>query len=329
MNVRALRLFSFLLCLPPMLLGQGSPLTLVQTIPLRGVRGRIDHLAIDRDRGLLFVAAYGNNSVEVVDLREGKLLRSIGGCQRPQGIAFLPERNMLAVTNEASGTCDFYDAASFHRVRSAHLGDDADNLRYDSASHCLYVGYGTGSIAALDESTSARLGDGQLGGHPEGFLFDRAGRKMFVNVPRHRMIAVLERPGLRRVGAIPLDGSGRNYPMALDERHHRVLVCLRNPGRLVFVNTETLEETGSMRIADGADDLSYDSTHGILYASCARGFIDVIRQLDADRYVLAAQIATAPGAGTSLFVPETRMLYLAVPRRGAQRAEIRVYRTSP
>jgi hypothetical protein len=36
-------------------------------------------------------------------------------------------------------------------------------------------------------------------------------------------------------------------------------------------------------------------------------------------------VSTAPGARTSLFVPEQSRLYLAVPHRGGQRAEIRVY----
>jgi chromate transporter len=45
------------------------PLRLVQTIPLPGVQGRIDHLAVDVAGQRLFVAALGNNTVEVVDLR--------------------------------------------------------------------------------------------------------------------------------------------------------------------------------------------------------------------------------------------------------------------
>jgi len=42
-----------------------APLELVQTIRLVDVRGRIDHLAVDPDTARLFVAALGNDSVEV------------------------------------------------------------------------------------------------------------------------------------------------------------------------------------------------------------------------------------------------------------------------
>ena len=52
-----------------------SPLQLTQTIVLADVRGRIDHLAVDPDDARLFVAALGNDSVEVVDMRAERALR--------------------------------------------------------------------------------------------------------------------------------------------------------------------------------------------------------------------------------------------------------------
>jgi len=41
------------------------------------------------------------------------------------------------------------------------------------------------------------------------------------------------------------------------------------------------------------------------------------------------KVPTATGARTSLFVPELNRLYLAVPHRGTQRAEVRVYKAQP
>ncbi len=51
-------------------------LRMVQAIPLPVVEGRFDHFAIDLQRQHLFVAALGNDTLEVLDLREGKRLRS-------------------------------------------------------------------------------------------------------------------------------------------------------------------------------------------------------------------------------------------------------------
>lgn len=75
------------------------------------------------------------------------------------------------------------------------------------------------------------------------------------------------------------------------------------------------------------DDLFYDGVRRQLYVSGGEGFLDVLQEGVAGRFSRAAHVATAAGARTSLFVPEQNRLYLAVPHRGAQRAEIRIYDT--
>jgi hypothetical protein len=48
-----------------------ATLELLQTIPLKGVAGRLDHLAIDGKHARLFVANLSNNSLDIVDLKAG------------------------------------------------------------------------------------------------------------------------------------------------------------------------------------------------------------------------------------------------------------------
>lgn len=56
-----------------------APLALVGTIDLPRVEGRIDHLAFDAATQRLFVAALGNNTVEVLDLKSGTHVKSLTG----------------------------------------------------------------------------------------------------------------------------------------------------------------------------------------------------------------------------------------------------------
>src|SRR5437867_2475121 len=72
---------------------------LVQTIPLPKVGGRLDHLAIDLKRNRLFVAALGNNTIEVIDLKAGKWWRSLEGFAKPQGVFFASNINRLFVSS--------------------------------------------------------------------------------------------------------------------------------------------------------------------------------------------------------------------------------------
>jgi len=95
---------------------QFAPLKLKQTIPLPGVEGRIDHFAADSSGQRLFVCALGNNSLEVIDLRNGERVHSITGLGSPQGVGYAPAVNRLLVANDKGGVCKIYDGKSFQTV---------------------------------------------------------------------------------------------------------------------------------------------------------------------------------------------------------------------
>src|SRR5262245_25769110 len=118
-----------LVALPGPGLGQETaPLRWVHSIPLPQVEGRIDHLAMDLHGQRLFVAALGNNTVEVLDLQAGTRLHTLTGLQEPQGVLFLPEIKRLVVTNGAGDTCEIFDGETFARLQRIPSLADADNL---------------------------------------------------------------------------------------------------------------------------------------------------------------------------------------------------------
>src|SRR4030095_5634762 len=130
--------------------GEPTPLRLVQTIPLPNVEGRIDHMAVDLKDQRLFIAALGNNTVEVLDLRAGTRIRSITGLHEPQGVGFIPEFNKIFIANGKSGACDVFDASSFKLIKTVKFSDDADNIRSDAAPRRVYVGFGNGGLGIID-----------------------------------------------------------------------------------------------------------------------------------------------------------------------------------
>src|SRR6476620_5637644 len=67
----------------------GAPLALEAKIPLGVVEGRIDHMALDAERGRLFVAELGNDTVAVVSLPDRKVIRVIDNLKEPQGVGYL------------------------------------------------------------------------------------------------------------------------------------------------------------------------------------------------------------------------------------------------
>jgi DNA-binding beta-propeller fold protein YncE len=298
---------------------------LKQTIPLPRVEGRIDHFDIDISGQRLFVCALGNNTVEVVDLNKGERVHTISGLGSPQGLVYIPELNRLFIANDKGGIFNIYDAKSFQLVSKVDFQDDADNVRYDNSTKKIYVGFGSGGIAIINAPDGKQIGSIKLSAHPEAFELEKNGKRIFVNVPNARHVAVIDRDKGEVVATWKTDLAFANFPMALDEANHRLFIGCHMPAKLVVLNTESGDVAAKIDISGDPDDVFYDSKRHRIYAICGAGKIDIIEQTDANNYKTATKVDTADGARTGLFVPERDALFIAVPHRGSQRAEIRRY----
>jgi len=61
-----------------------QPLVFEKSISLPDIEGRIDHMAVDVPGSRLFVAALGNNTVEVIGLISGERVHTIQGLKEPR-----------------------------------------------------------------------------------------------------------------------------------------------------------------------------------------------------------------------------------------------------
>jgi YVTN family beta-propeller protein len=302
-----------------------SALEPVRSIPLPGVTGRFDHFAVDLKGRRLFVAALGNNTVEVIDLAGGKRLESISGLGKPTGVVFLPDLEKLFVACGDDGALRVFDGRSLHPVKTLTALDDADNMRFDTKAGLIYLGFGAGALAVVRPATAEKIGDIPLAGHPESFQLEKAGSRIYVNVPDARQVAVVDREKKAVLATWPMEEFKANFPMALDEPDHLLFIGCREPARLVVLDTKTGQKVTDISISGDIDDLFFDAARHRLYASCGEGYIDVISQTSAVTYARSERIPTSPGARTAYFSPELDQLYVAVPDRGLQKAEIRVY----
>jgi DNA-binding beta-propeller fold protein YncE len=296
-----------------------------QTIALPGVEGRIDHLAVDAAGDRLFVCALGNNTVEIIDLHKSERIHSMTGLGAPQGIAYMPELDRLFVANDRGGICKIYDAKSFEIVGELNFKDDADNVRYDSAAKRIYVGFGSGGIAVVNAPDAKQIGSIKLSGHPEAFELEKSAKRIFVNVPNSRHVAVIDRDKGEVVATWKTDLAFGNFPMGLDEANHRLFIGCRIPSKLVVINTDSGDIVAKIDISGDPDEVFYDNKRHRIYVVCGAGKIDIIEQTGVNTYKAFAKVQTADGARTGLFVPERDILFVAVPHRGSQQAEIRCY----
>jgi DNA-binding beta-propeller fold protein YncE len=272
------------------------------------------------------VATLGNDSLGVIDLSSGKLVHSITGLSRPQGVSFIPGLDKIYVSNAGDGTVDVFNGSSYQLIKAILLTSDADNMRYDATSKLVYVGYGDGGIALINATSDNEVGHFDLPGHPESFQLENPGPRIFVNIPSAgSYVAVIDRSTNSTVSQWAVAGGSENFPMALDEGHHRLYVGLRAPAELVVLDTDSGKVITTVSVPQDPDDIFYDSNNGCVYVSSGQGFIAVIKQVGQDHYESLGSIPTSSGSRTSLLVPELNRLYVAVPQSGGGGAEILVY----
>jgi len=302
------------------------PLVLERTIPLDGVEGRIDHMAVDLARKRLFVAEFGNDTVDAVDLDTGKVAHRLAGLDEPQGLAYLPGSDLLVVANGGDGSVRMFHGEDLAPAGSIALGDDADNVRVDPNTGRVLVGYGDGALAILDPVSRARIADVQLAAHPESFQLDPQAGRVFVNLPDARQIAVIDLASRRQVASWKVPGLRSNFPMGLDEQATALTVVYRDPSQLVLINPKTGAVIQGVETCGDADDVFFDAKRQQAYVSCGSGVVDVVRK-DAAGLHPIDRIETSSGARTSLFVPELDRLFVAA-RAGwlGSKASILVFR---
>jgi YVTN family beta-propeller protein len=298
----------------------------VASIQLPNVTGRIDHSAYDNKNRTVFVAALGNNTVEVVDLKSQKVIHTIKGLHEPQGIKYIPENNIIFVANGGNGECDVFNADSYQLITSIKLEGDADNVRYDSSSERIFVGYGDGAIAIIDAKTYKQLSEIKLPGHPESFQLDNDAKRIFVNVPDALMVATLDLEKKSITDKWKMDNATANFPMALDSKNHRLFIGCRNPAKLLVINSETGKTINQIDISSDTDDVFYDGSSEQIYISCGGGYIDIVSQIDQDNYKSIARIESRSGARTSLYVPELNQLIVAAPAHSGNDAQLMIYK---
>ena len=348
--------FAFCLALaltPGVAMAQGTaPLKLAARIPLPNVNGRMDHLAVDIEGQRLFATAFDNHTLEVVDLRPGMRVASIRNLDEPQGAYYDAAGKHLFVASGGDGTAKVFNAATMQLTQTVKLGQDADNVRFDTRRNHVLVGYGgekflygkaerqqgDGALAILD-LTGKLVARIPTDAHPESFQLEKAGNRVFINVPDKMEIQVADLATNKATAHWSTMGCSDNFPMQLDEAHHRLFVACRGPAALAVFDSDSGKPVTNLPLdpAVFSDDMFYDGARGRIYVigravggaderAPSPGFVEVIRQVDANRYEKLASYPTGWGAQTGWFVPEWSKLIIATRRQDATHpGEILVY----
>jgi hypothetical protein len=327
-------------------------LRLVQTIPLPGVKGRLDHMGVDLQNKRLFVAAVTNNSLEVVDLAGGKVINSLTGFKDTQDALFLGGGFNKLYVSSLDGHMRVFQGETFSLVQDIKIEPGPNRLFYDPTTDLIYFGYG-GQNAGFDAYERVGIlqpkrgaGDDQLvadmiaptprPGHLAEIAMDDNGTLLICD-SRENLIYQFDTRKRELIKSWPARGDGA-ADMALDRIRHRLFVGTRSPPEMTVYDSLSGKEIQSLPAPETMDGVYYDANLKRVYMTGGRwygrpetspGWIYVYQQKDPDHYDVISKIKTRPGSGTSLLVPQFNSLYVASQAIGDQEAAILVFEPVP
>src|SRR5713226_903993 len=219
--MKSLSLFAALVLLTA---APAAELELIQSIPLKGKPGNLDHLTIDAKRDRLFVANKANNTLDVVDLKAGALLKQVPNQTGIQGIAYAPDLDRVFVGLGSNGLCNVFDGESYKAVKTIKFADDCDNVRYNAKTQLVYVAHAEKALGVINAKTNALKADIKLPASAESFQIEEKRPRICLVTPSPCQIVVIDTDKNEIAATYPVKLASEAHPITLDEANHRVYI---------------------------------------------------------------------------------------------------------
>ncbi len=277
-------------------------------LPPNRTEGGLDHADLHRRSGTAFIAHTCNDSLDVVDLRTRRYLRSLPGFKGVAGALVSQEREMVFTSNRAETSVSFFPFGEEASVRTVEIGGHPIGLAFDPGRGLLLaanigrIGGRSGfSVSIVDVSNERMVADIEVPGRTRWAIFDRTSDRFYVNVRNPpQVVAVSPTDPFHLATAFPIPVAGP-HGLDLDLAGQR-LFCACDAGRLCTIDLRT-GEVADVGALSGSPDVvvHHPHLHRLYVAVGEPGVIDVF---DTRSWSRLESAPTEKGAGTLAFNPE-------------------------
>lgn len=297
-----------------------EPLVLLGRTDFPGYDGDVDHLFADLQENKLFVAAEDHGTVEVFDLRSGRLLKTLTTFKTPHAFFLVPGTHRIIVTDDSGPRIIDDRSGKVLGYLKLHPSTGADTEYYDPSTRHLFIVSGGSDVhmrhcwlSEIDPWTGRVLRQHEFdSAHVEALRAEQHGQRMFINIADRNEVDVLSKRSLRVLARWPIKGAKTNLAMSLDDAHHRLFIVTRNPTRLFVLDTHNGRTVATVDVPAVNDGTDFDVARQRLYIPGAVGEVGVVQEIDPNHYREIARVASAPGAKSSTYVPQLNELFLGI-----------------
>jgi DNA-binding beta-propeller fold protein YncE len=356
-KVAALSFAGFFPLVAPQAFAASAPLVLEKTfaIPDVPIWPYADHMAVDAKGGRLFSTPQALKSVAVLDLKDGHILKMIGGFANPHSIYYNAALKRLYVTDSKGNTLKVFNSDDYSLAKSIEIRG-ADGMAVDSRTGLIYV-MGGGDENGMDHSIVAVVDPASLEKLAEIAIFTAGLENGIIDPVKGMLYLSYSRPTLKpgqhdndehAIGVVDLKtrqvaatwslppAEHSPFTVAVDSGHSRLYVACRDKlntstmeGTLFVLDTDTGKPVASLHTGGWVDDISIDQKRHRVYATNGIGYIDTFAIGPRASYRRLANVKSDVLAKTSLYSSETDRLYVSVPYLGETPAGILVFKPSP
>jgi DNA-binding beta-propeller fold protein YncE len=197
----------------------------------------------------------------------------------------------------------------------AKAGENPDAILYDPATKRVFTFNGRShDSTAIDAESGKVLGTIKLDGKPEFAASDAKG-EVFVNIEDKSELTVIDPNKLEVKTTWPLAPCTEPSGLAIDRQHRRLFVGCDNK-MMAVVDADSGKVLATPAIGEGVDATAYDDATGLAFASCGEGVLTVVKEESPEKFTVAENAKTEPGARTMALDTKTHNLFTVTAKFG-------------
>ncbi|HXF12296.1 MAG TPA: hypothetical protein VN517_04040 [Terriglobales bacterium] len=291
----------------------GQDLRVIKTYKLGG-DGGWDYLTVDPESHYLFISR--STHVMVIDSETGKSVGDIPDTPGVHGIALAKDLGRGFTSNGREGTVSIFDLKTLKPISKVQsVGENPDAILFDPATNRVFTFNGRShNSTAIDAASGNIVGKIELGGKPE-FGVSTGKGELFVNIEDKSELVAIDPKDLKVKSRWPLAPCESPSGLAIDKKNRRLFVGCDNK-MMAVVNADTGKVITTLPIGDGVDADRFDPDNKLAFASCGEGVLTVVKEDSPDKFSVAQNVKTEPGARTMELDSKTHRIYLVTAKFG-------------
>jgi DNA-binding beta-propeller fold protein YncE len=269
--------------------------------------GGYDYTTVDSASNRLYLSH--GTQVNVIDKTTGDSIGVIKSEKDVHGIALVDAVGKGYITNGSANSVIVFDLKTLQVLGNVPTGPFADGIIYDGFSKNIITCNGRGkNMTVIDPVSDKAIATIQLSGWPEAAVSDGRG-KIYVNNAEKNEIDVIDATSFKVINSWPITPGKRASGLAIDRQTMRLFAGCDNQ-LLVVMNALNGKVITTLPIGDECDAVGFDKNLRNVYSSNGEGNLTIIKELSADKFLVAQSLKTKQGARTLAVDQLTHTIYL-------------------